>query len=139
MRPGEHASFAWRPEEPASAFECVLITRGQEVPLRAFAVTVAATDADGQRIAPTGKTWTHSESLKSFYQYAPASKLGGTSRLKPWSSETIAQDFYINAVAWHSDGSDIPDVVALAVSAIPIESSSAQTWQLLRPLERSDA
>ena len=137
MRPGDRAKFDWHPDQPVDAFECILVTNGESVPDRGFAVTIEAHDADGALVPPTTQNWLFSDALGTHFQYAPGTTHSAASRLASWNGSAIPQKFHIEAVAWPSGGSNIPDTIALGVSAVPADPTAARTWQLLTP-QRED-
>ncbi|MGP9707006.1 hypothetical protein [Brachybacterium sp. AOP24-D1-21] len=139
MKPGDRIAFTWQPEEPVEAFECMLVTNRKSLTDRAFAVAVTAFDAAGDRVLPREGAWFHSDLLGTHCQYTRETEPFSAARLQPWTGTAIAQVFQIEAVAWPSGGDDIPEIIALGVSAVPPAATTARNWQLVHPQEGDDA
>lgn len=135
MKLRERVAFAWSPDEPTDAFECVLIAGREALQARAFAVTVTAKDVDGLVIPPLGDRWSFSNSLSAYFKYSPASDINAGARIESWAGSAIVDSVSIEAVAWTAEDSDVPDVTALGISAVPSSSFVPRTWHILRPQE----
>lgn len=139
MKPGDRVEFTWQPTEPVEAFECMLVTAGEPIGARSFAVTVSATDALGDEVSPQGTAWRLSNALGAHFQYSRESTPTVGSRLHPWVGTAIAQKFVIGAVGWPPEGDDVPDIIALGVSAVHADPTAPRVWTLLAPSETKDA